>query len=224
MAIVIIITASLILFDEHTPMTPITDVDVLQHRQEQYREHIDSILRQKLDHEMCIIITENNGVRPTCLDQFCDEYPNVHVHYTDNQFLTNSCNKGRKELLDIQSACRVYHIPEDTLVVKITGRYKLVHDQFLTKTREDEDKYDVFYRQGSMFKPLESMQERDSSDCVTGLIALRCHFFMNIMKVEDVQEYVPIEWLYAKNIHKHIPAPRQYVCDTVGFQNEGVVL
>ena len=87
MTIVMIITASLMLFDEHTPMTPITDVDVLQHRQKQYMEHIESILRQKLDHEMCII-TENNGVRSTCLDQFT----NISLQH-DSMYATPSVSK-----------------------------------------------------------------------------------------------------------------------------------
>lgn len=223
MTLVILITTSLLLFDEHKPMTPITDVNVLQQRQERYMKCIDIILKQKLDEEMCII-TENNGLRPTCLDHFVDTYPNVHIHYTNHQFLEHSCNKGRKELLDIQSACHTYNIPENAFVIKITGRYTLLDNSFLHRIREENDRYDVFYRQGSMFKPHETIQQRNKFDCVCGLIAFRCGFFTSIMKVNQVQEFIPIECLYAHNIHQYIIPSRQYVCETVGFQNDDLIV
>jgi len=223
MTLVILITTSLLLFDEHKPMTPITDVKILQKREEQYMKCIDIILKQKLENEMCII-TENNGLRSTCLDHFVHSYPNVYIHYTNHQFLEHSCNKGRKELLDIQSACHTYNIPKNAFVVKITGRYALVNNSFLTKIRQEKHRYDVFYRQGSMFKPYETIAERNQFDCVCGLIALRSHFFTNIMKVNEVQEFIPIEWSYARNIHQYILPSRQYVCDTVGFQNEDLIV
>ena len=223
MTIVFLITTSLLLFDEQRPMSPITDVDILQKREERYIECVDIILKEKLENERCIII-ENNGLRPTCLDLFCKTYPNVHVHYTKNQFLEHSCNKGRKELLDIQSACHSYNIPQNAFVIKITGRYKLIDNSFVRRIREQSDKYDVFYRQGSMFKPYERFHERSKDDCICGMIALRCHFFTTIMKVNEVQEFIPIEWLYAKNIHQYIIPSRQYVCDTVGFQNDNLIV
>jgi hypothetical protein len=70
-------------------------------------EGIGTIITKKEDQDICLI-TENNGLTSSCLDKFTETYQNTFVHYTSNQFLQDSCNKGRKELLDIQSVLKTY--------------------------------------------------------------------------------------------------------------------
>lgn len=220
---VILITTSLHLYDEYKPMTPILDTKILQERQQRYMEGIESMITKKRDQDICII-TENNGITSSCLDEFARTYKNTFIHYTSNQFLPESCNKGRKELLDIQSVLKTYNIPMTSTVIKFTGRYLLLNDTFLQTVRQHSEDYDVFYRKGSMFRSDITFDQRDESDCVLGLISLRAKFFLEDMKAEDVQEYKPIEWLYAKNIKRTIPQHRQYIMEHVGFKNDDYIV
>ena len=66
------------------------------------------------------IIVENNGLRETYLDELsCD------VVYTTNN-VSNFAHKGVNELLDIKEVINKYNIQDDDIVIKLTGRYKLL--------------------------------------------------------------------------------------------------
>ena len=216
--IIWIVTTSIHVYSEQKPMTPIVDESVLEERTQQYRLGIQKVLSYKKPDEICII-TENNGLQESFLDEFVTD--NVFVHYTDNQFLPSSSNKGRKELLDIQSCIKdpKYDIDENDLIIKVTGRYELLSDEFIECIRSSKDDYDVFFRAGSMFKHEQSYHERSMTDCVLGLIALRSRFFVETMNVNDIVEYSPVEWIYSRNIQQTIPSDRQYVADILHLRN-----
>lgn len=111
------------------------------------------------------IIIENNGRRDTFLDDF-----GIDVHYTENN-KESFMHKGINELMDIKSAISAYDIKDDDIIIKLTGRYKLMDDSFLTTVIENVESYDVFIK---FFNVLT--EEFAENDCILGLFAMRCKY------------------------------------------------
>ena len=141
----------------------------------EYKESITTNLSYVF-HEIKPIIIENNGQRKTFLDDF-----GVDVHYTDN----NKCSfkhKGINELMDIKSAISAYDIKDDDIIIKITGRYKLINDSFFRSILEEAESYDAFIK---FFNVAEEKFMRD--DCVLGLFAIRCKYLKSFEYDPDLE-------------------------------------
>jgi hypothetical protein len=138
-----------------------------EHRKERYMKSIKSLLTLITENNLCIkpIIVENNGIRRTYLDEL-----NCDVVYTNNNIL-NVNNKGITELLDIQHVIQQYQIEDDDIVIKITGRYKLLYFTFLELVMNNSEEYDVFLK---FFNVCE--QKYMYNDCVLGLFAIKCKY------------------------------------------------
>jgi hypothetical protein len=149
-----------------------------------------------------IVIVENHSLleRPilkfiphkTFLDSF-----GVPVLYTrTNRIITR--NYGMKELLDIQECIARFNIQPSDFIVKITGRYLLSDDsQFVNEIKQiSTTNYDAILRYGSF---IETPPEGKSTNCVTGLIGLRCKYIKEI-EIPDEDTYV--EWKWAKKINE----------------------
>ena len=124
--------------------------------------YIDSITRtlEILPKGVTPIIVENNGQRRTFLDEFgCD------VVYTNNNTLRCG-HKGGNELADIKEVIRRYDINDDEVVVKLTGRYKMLSDTFFKEITKDHDAFVKYFN-------VCTKQFMPGEDCVLGLIALR---------------------------------------------------
>ena len=96
------------------------------HRQARYIESINTLL-QLINNDSNIkpIIVENNGLRKTFLDDL-----NCSVCYTENNHI-HCKNKGGNELLDIKEVIHKYKIKDDDIIIKLTGRYKLLKPDFI---------------------------------------------------------------------------------------------
>ncbi len=134
------------------------------HRQNKYIESINQLL-QLINNDLNIkpIIVENNGFRPTYLDDFkCD------ICYTDNNKIDYD-HKGQNELLDIKEVINQYNIKDDDMVIKITGRYKLLNLNFINLVKNNE--YDAFVKFFNV-----CTKEYLFDDCVLGLFAIKCKY------------------------------------------------
>jgi hypothetical protein len=121
----------------------------------------------------------------------------IPVLYTKtNQIITR--NYGMKELLDILACIQHFNIKDDDFIVKITGRYLLSNDsQFVNEIKQiSTTNYDAILRYGSF---IETPLEGKSTNCVTGLIGLRCKYIKEI-EIPDEDTYV--EWKWAKKINE----------------------
>ena len=79
----------------------------------------------KDDNEIKPIIVENCGYRQTYLDNF-----NCDILYTNNN--VHECiHKGYNELLDIKEVIAKYNISDDDIIIKLTGRYRLLNKDFM---------------------------------------------------------------------------------------------
>jgi len=130
----------------------------------EYKENIKNNISYLSDNIKPIII-ENNGKRQTFLDEF-----GIDVHYTENN-KESFKHKGINELMDIKSAISAYNIQDDDIVIKITGRYKLIDSSFFQTVIEHMESHDAFIKFFNVFT-----EEFMENDCVLGLFAIRCKY------------------------------------------------
>lgn len=146
-----------------TCLNPRYEKDDIDHRINLYIESITETLKI-LPKNVKPIIVENNGKRKTILDDL-----GADVVYTNNNS-TIFIHKGGNEFADIKEVIQRYEIQDDDIVVKITGRYKLLSDRFFN---EISDEYDAFVKYFNVctneFTPDE--------DCVLGLVGLRAKYW-----------------------------------------------
>lgn len=162
-------------------------------RKIQYKNSINKLIQlTKNIPNHKIIIIENNGKRPTFLDEF-----NLEVFYTNNNTL-NTNNKGIKELQDILDCIECYNIQRKDFIVKMTGRYLLDDDsQFINIIKSmDRKTIHCVIKYGSYQNPSNIPIE----DCISGLIGMKVKYLLKIELSEDEC----VEWCWAR-CSKKIP-------------------
>jgi len=137
-----------------------------EHRKNRYINSIKPLL-SLIENDVSIkpIIVENNGLRQTYLDEL-----NCDVFYTDNNKL-NFYHKGVNELLDIQEVIRHYNIQDDDIIIKLTGRYKILDLTFINLVKNNIETHDAFVK----FFNVCALQYM-LNDCVLGLFAVKCKY------------------------------------------------
>ena len=136
------------------------------HRQNRYIECIQQLLQLiKNDESIKPIIVENNGLRQTYLDNL-----NCDICYTNNNNF-NFSHKGENELLDIKEVINQYKIKDDDIIIKLTGRYKLLNLDFINLVKNNSRIYDAFVK---FFNVCTKKYMFD--DCVLGLFAVKCKY------------------------------------------------
>lgn len=170
-------------------------------RESQYKQGIQTLLTHiEVLSDYKVIIVENNGKRPTFLDQFVSD--KCKILYTHNNSI-DTLYKGYKEIMDILDCITLEKIQPEDFIVKITGRYILQENsEFINRLKEVE-KYDCILRYGSFN---ESSREK-CHDCITGLIGMRCKY---IQRIEKPSFTTPIEWNWARVTYL-IPSDR--ICE-----------
>lgn len=136
------------------------------HRRKRYIDSIEQILNLTgPDVSIKPIIVENNGLRHTYLDNL-----NCSILYTDNNKV-NCPHKGGNELLDIKNVIAQYKIQDDDIIIKLTGRYKLLSSSFLELVKNNANNYEAFVKFYNVCK-----QTYEFDDCVLGLFAVKCKY------------------------------------------------
>jgi hypothetical protein len=135
------------------------------HRLNRYITSIKQVL-QLIDNDLEIkpIIVENNGFRKTYLD-----YLKCDVCYTNNNN-NNYIHKGQNELLDIKQVINQYKIKDDDIIIKLTGRYKILNSDFINLVKNNND-YEAFVKFFNV-----CTQKYCFDDCVLGLFAIKCKY------------------------------------------------
>jgi len=137
-------------------------------RQNRYIECINQLLVLiKNNDNLHPIIVENNGKRNTFLNNLdCD------VVYTENNKYKFH-HKGGNELLDIKGVISKYNIQDDDMIIKLTGRYKIINSNFIDLIINNCDKTDAFVK---FFNVCTKKYHNNKDDCVLGLFALKCKY------------------------------------------------
>lgn len=164
------------------------------HREKRYIDSIQHLLKLiEPDSSIKPIIVENNGLRNTYLNDLkCD------ICYTNNNInKIYKKHKGVSELLDIKEVINQYKIQDDDIVIKLTGRYKILDLSFINLVKENINNCDAFIKFFNVCT-LEYLV----NDCVLGLFAIKSkyikEFNYNLTKSPECEfaDYV------RKNINK----------------------
>ena len=107
-------------------------------------------------------------------------------------------HKGENELLDIKEVINRYNIKDDDIIIKLTGRYKLLNLNFIDLVKNND--CDAFVK---FFNVCSKTYMFD--DCVLGLFAIKCKYlkdfkynFLHLLSPEaEFADYI------RKNINKN---------------------
>lgn len=159
-------------------------------RNNRYIECINQLLELiKLDTDIKPIIVENNGLRDTYLNNF-----NCDIIYTNNNFY-NFIHKGYNELLDIKEVIDKYNIQDDDIVIKLTGRYKLLNIDFINIVKNNrKDAYLKFFN--------VCTRQFMYNDSVLGLFAIKCKYLKKFNYNALNNKYAEVE--FAEYIRENI--------------------
>lgn len=130
------------------------------------------------------IIVENNGTRKTYLDSLQE------VCYTDNNKYSFK-SKGVNELLDIKEVIKRYDIQDDDIIIKLTGRYRLLSSHFLDQINDEYDAFVKFYGTCSL--------QFEQYDCILGCYAIRAKY-IKLYNPLLIDNYTSAEVAFARYV------------------------
>lgn len=162
------------------------------HRKNRYADSIQQTLKLiEFDTSIKPIIVENNGLRHTYLNQF-----NCEIYYTNNNNM-NFIHKGVNELLDIKDIINHYKIQDDDVIIKLTGRYKVLDLSFINLVKTNSNIYDAFVK---FFNVCELKYMFD--DCVLGLFAIKCKYLKSFVYPLETSPEVEFAFHVRNNANK----------------------
>lgn len=140
------------------------------HRKNRYTECIKHLLKLiKNNDNLHPVIVENNGERKTYLNDI-----NCDIVYTESNIKSN--NKANNELSDIKTVINKYNIHDNDIIIKLTGRYKIINLNFINLILNNYSKKDVFIK---FFNVCTKKFTMHKDDCVLGLFAIKCKYIKN---------------------------------------------
>lgn len=139
-------------------------------RRERYLTAISDTLRH-IPSSITPIIVENNGDSSTYLDNFQHFGQTVRVVYTTNNEQLFQ-NKATIEMMDIKEVIRRCGIQTKDMIIKITGRYRMLSSDFFMEVLQHQEKYDAFVKFYNVHDKVF-----DEDDCVLGCFAMRAIYF-----------------------------------------------
>jgi len=189
-----------------------------EQRKEEYLFSISETLSH-LPHTIQPIIVENNGQRETYLDYFTHHSTKVSVVYTTNN-IHSFKNKGVNELLDIQEVIRVKNIKPDDIIIKITGRYRMLSPDFFNVVLRYQNEYDAFVK----FYGSCSLQY-EMYDCILGCYAMRS-MYVSMFHYYQMNQYDSPEVAFATYVRRMLPRINEIenLCLECKFSEDGRVL
>jgi hypothetical protein len=162
-------------------------------RKNRYLYAISETLKN-VPYEIKPIVVENNGLRETYLDNFYHhQQQHVKVFYTENNKL-NFKSKGINEFMDIKEVIERYGIEDDDIIIKLTGRYRMLSTSFFDTVIKDEKKYDAFVKfYGTCSLKFEQY------DCILGCYAIRATY-LRLFNPLTINNYKSAEIAFAKYV------------------------
>ena len=143
---------------------------VSENRLERYQYAIQESLSCLPDGVQPIIVentSSGHGGGAGSLDHFTCHEKRVPVWYTDNGHHRMK-NKGVNEWLDIKAVIDQWDMKDNDIIVKLTGRYRLLSSQFIEQIRATETEKDAWFRFLNV-----CTEKEDPEDCVLGCYGAR---------------------------------------------------
>ena len=144
------------------------------------------------------VLVENNGQRPTMLDHYVHHGKRVPVVYTETNRNPPE-DKGMNEFIDLKEVIRIVGIKETDIIIKLTGRYRVMDASFFTQVVQEADAHDVwmkFYGTCSLrFEPYE---------CILGCFAMRA-MYLSWFPLPMIRLYPSAEVAVATYVRRSLP-------------------
>jgi hypothetical protein len=159
-------------------------------RTQRYIDAISGTLKH-LPESIIPVIVENNGKRATFLDNFTHLGKPIQVIYTNNnkgQFKS----KGVNEFLDVKEVIERVGIKFDDIIIKLTGRYRVLSPKFFEEVIENQTAYDTFIK---FFGTCSLKYEK--YDCILGMYAMRT-MFLKLFNHNTLDNYESAEIGFAR--------------------------
>jgi hypothetical protein len=188
-------------------------------RRQRYLYAISETLKHLPD-TICPIIVENNGQRETYLDKFIHRGKPVRVIYTTNNTMSFR-NKGANELVDIKEVIEKAQILDEDMVVKLTGRYRVLSAAFFNEVIEESNAYDAFVK---FFGVCSG--RFDDNDCVLGLYALRAKYY-KLQNHLAIDNYKSAEIAFARYVRlcgAHIKEVKKLDMECCFAEDQGILI
>ena len=167
-------------------------VDYFKVRMDRYIYAISETLKH-VPSSIQPIIVENNGNKLDFLERFQHAGKKVPVLYTRNNSIAAK-SKGVNEMLDIQAVLREYNIQDNDIIIKLTGRYRLLSPLFLEEIQKQENNYDAWVK---FFGSCSLRFER--YDCILGSYAIRAKF-LKLFHALSIDNYASAEIAFARYV------------------------
>lgn len=116
-----------------------------------------------------VVIVENNGDSNTYLNVFQEKF-DVTILYT-NYNSHNFYHKGYAEMFDIKAVVKTFHMDDNDIVIKMTGRYHLVNNFFIESVIKYKDDFDAFFKFYNV-----CLKRYMHNDCILGAFALKAKY------------------------------------------------
>lgn len=168
-----------------------------ENRKKRYIECIETakLINKELNNQIKIIIVENNGSRNTFLDEL-----EVDVLYTENNNYNSNnymLHKGPNEMMDIKDVINKYNINDEDVVIKLTGRYKLLNNSFFKLILDSNNRYDVFMKFADISRGIYK-----KNDCAMGLYGIRSKYLKKFeFKLQDKSPEYNLATFVRENIN-----------------------
>lgn len=189
-------------------------------RYARYRYAISETLR----HVPCGIqplIVENTG-RGTLLTGFTCQGEAVPVIHTENGALLFR-NKGVNEWLDIQTVMDTIGMKDEDIVVKLSGRYRLLSSRLFEDIEKEKGEREAWFRFLNV-----STKEKDPNDCVLGCYGAKVGLLRLLswtrLNGSDSPERAMARFLRSTVIPSHRLAEKEVLDVECVFSEDGRVL
>ena len=175
-------------------------VGAAEDRAQEYVRAIQDTMQQ-IDPSLGVrwILVENNR-QEGFFESRLAANPWVEILYTDNN-ATVYRNKGVTELMDLHEVIRrsSYHIQDTDVIIKLTGRYRMITDAFVRHVIQTESMYDAWMK----FYHVDR-EVYDDTDCVLGCFAIRV-LYLRLYSPRRLEVYDVPEKAWARYVRFTIP-------------------
>ena len=116
-----------------------------------------------------VVIVENNGDSNTYLNVFQEKFGAtiLYTNYNSHRFY----HKGYAEMFDIKAVIKTFHMDDNDIVIKMTGRYHLVNNFFIESIIKYKDNFDAFFKFYNV-----CLKRYMHNDCILGAFALKAKY------------------------------------------------
>lgn len=144
------------------------------------------------------ILVENNGKRATMLDHYVHDGKRVPVVYTETNRNPPE-DKGMNEFIDLKEVIRMVGIQDKDIIIKVTGRYRVMDASFFTQIVQEADAHDVWMKFYGAYH-----LRFDPYDCILGCYAMRA-MYLSWFPLPMIRMYPSAEVAFATYVRRSLP-------------------